>query len=153
MADISAVTTAAQDLASKDEESLVMLIGMLEGEIKKNPAIAQDPYYQPKYDGNTMGLMDDVKRPGRRVLNRWNKELHGLVCGGKTGDQKDRDAILSALNLGEVAVIGAVAAALMGLAVPAPIAAALAPLIVRKFIWPAKDELCTAWGEGIAGSQ
>jgi hypothetical protein len=43
------------------------------------------------------------KRLGRRVLNRWNKELHGLVCGAKSGDQKDRDEILKALNLGEAA--------------------------------------------------
>jgi len=148
MADVSEVTKAAQDLASKDDESLVVLVGMLENEIRRNPAIAEDPGYQPKYDSTTMGV-DDLKRIGRRIVDRWNRELHGLVCGGKAGDAKDREAILSALNLGEVAVIGAVATALMGLAVSAPIAAALAPLIVRKFIWPAKDELCAAWGEGI----
>src|SRR5262252_4726063 len=129
MVDINEVTKAAQNNASKDEESLVLLIGMLEKEIPKNPAVAQNPFYQPKYDSNTMGLVDDTKRLGRRVLKRWNKELHGLVCGAKAGDQKERDDILRALNLGEAAVIASVAAALMGLGVPPPIAAALAPLI------------------------
>jgi hypothetical protein len=153
MADISAVTKAAQErAATKDDESLLLLTGMLDLEIKKNPAIAEDPFYDPKYDSQTMGLTDDLKKIGRKILNRWNKELHGLVCGAKPGDQKEREAILSSLNLGEAAVIGAVAGALMAMAVPPPIAAALAPIIARKFILPAKDELCEAWGEAIAGS-
>jgi len=38
---------------------------------------------------------------------------------------------------------------LLTLGVYAAIAAALAPLIVKRFIWPAKDELCAAWGEGV----
>lgn len=58
-------------------------------------------------------------------------------------------AKLTSLNLGEAAVIAAVAGALIGLGVGAAIAAPLAPLIVRRFIWPAKDELCVAWGESI----
>jgi hypothetical protein len=86
---------------------------------------------------------------GRKILKRWNKELHGLVCGSGSANEKERTEILNSLNLGETAVIAAVAAALFGLGVPPPIAAALAPLIVKKFIWPAKDELCIAWGEGI----
>ncbi len=153
MADKDAVVKAAQENAAKDEQSLLTLAGMLEVEIRRDPSVAQDPFYQPKYDSETMGLMDDLKSIGRRLLNRWNKELYGLVCGAKAGDQKDRNEILKALNLGETAVIAAVAGALIALAVPAPIAAALAPLITKKFIWPAKDELCDAWGESIADTK
>jgi hypothetical protein len=71
------------------------------------------------------------------------------VCGGKGNDKADREKILGALRLDEAAVIAAVAAALIAMAVPAPIAAAAAPLIVKKFIWPARDELCDAWGEAL----
>ena len=149
MPDISAVVKEAQRLESKDEASLELLVGLRAKAIEKNPALKDTVDLEPKYDGTTMGALDDVKALGRRILKRWNKELHGLVCENKTADQKDRKAILDALNLGQAAVIGAVAGALIGLAVPAPIAAALAPLIVKKFIWPAKDELCAAWGEGI----
>jgi len=150
MADVKTVVDAANRLAAKDEESLVLLIGMMEQEIKKNPALKEDANLQPKYDQTTMGFMDPLKEAGGRILRRWNKELHGLVCGTQARDRKERQEILGALNLGETAVIGAVAAALLAMGVPAPIAAALAPLIVRKFIWPAKDELCKSWAEGIA---
>lgn len=149
MSDISAVVNEAKRLESKDEASLELLVGLREQAINLNPALKDTVDLEPKYDGQTMGALDDLRALGRSILKRWNKELYGLVCESKVGDQKDREAILDALNLGQAAVIAAVAGALIGLAVPAPIAAALAPLIVRRFIWPAKDELCAAWGEGI----
>jgi hypothetical protein len=152
MADVKAVVDAANRLAGKDEESLVLLIGMMEQEIKKNPALKEDAYLEPKYDQTTMGFTDPIQQVGRRILRRWNKELYGLVCDTQARDRQERQQILDALNLGETAVIGAVAAALLAMTVPAPIGAALAPLIVRKFIWPAKDELCKSWAEGIARS-
>jgi hypothetical protein len=70
-------------------------------------------------------------------------------CGGKDENQKDRKAVLDSINLGEAAVIAAAASAVLSLGAPAALAAAVAPLIVKRFIWPAKDELCEAWGEGI----
>jgi hypothetical protein len=57
------------------------------------------------------------------------------------GDQAERDKLLNASNLGETATIGVVAGALMTFGVPAPIAAAATALIVKRFIWPARDEL------------
>jgi hypothetical protein len=149
MPEISAVVNEAKRLESRDEASLELLVGLRAKALEENPALRDTVDLEPKYDIATMGALDDVKALGRRILKRWNKELYGLVCENKAGDQQDRKAILDALNLGQAAVIGAVASALIALTVPAPIAAALAPLIVKKFIWPAKDELCGAWGEGI----
>lgn len=149
MPDISAVIDAAKRLEKKDEAALELLVGLRAKAIELDPTLIDRVDLEPKYDGPLMGTLDDVRDLGRRILKRWNKELYGLVCEVKSDDQKARTAILDALNLGQAAVIGAVAGALMTLTVPAPIAAALAPLIVKKFIWPAKDELCTAWGEGI----
>jgi hypothetical protein len=96
-----------------------------------------------------MGDLDDLKALGRRILARWNRELHGVVCGTKTEYQSSREAILNSLNLGEAAVIAAVASALLTGGAPAAIAAAVAPLLVKKFILPAKEELCAAWSEAI----
>jgi hypothetical protein len=149
MPDISAVVNEARRLESRDEAALELLVGLRAKAIEKNPALTDTVDLEPKYDGATMGALDDIKALGRRILKRWNKELHGLVCENKAADQKDRKAILDSLSLGQAAVVAAVAGALITLTVPAPIAAALAPLIVKRFIWPAKDELCTAWGEGI----
>ena len=149
MPDISAVINEAKRLESRDEASLELLVGLRAKALEENPALKDTVDLEPKYDKATMGALDDVKTLGRRIVKLWNKELYGLVCENKAGDQQDRKAILDALNLGQAAVVGAVAGALIALTVPAPLAAALAPLIVKKFIWPAKDELCAAWGEGI----
>jgi len=143
------VEREAKRLANKDEKALELLVGMQAQAIDKEPSLAEQVSLEPKYDEATMGFLDDVRALGRRILKRWNRELNKLVCGTDSASEKDRNAILGALSMGETAVIAAVAAALLGLGVPAPIAAALAPLIVKKFIWPAKDELCEAWSEAI----
>src|SRR5215472_8601828 len=105
-----------------------------------------------------MGLIDEVKSLGRRIMTRWNKELYGVVCGKKCSggaesaeDKKIRDDLLKALNLSDAAVIAAVVTGLMTLGAPAAIAAPVAPFLVKKFIMPAKDELCDAWSEALAG--
>jgi hypothetical protein len=149
MADAKAVIDSAKRLSAKDENSLELLLGMRAKAVEEDPALEDNPDFEPIYEGTTMGAVDDIKALGRRILRRWNKELNGVVCGSKTEDKTSRQAILDSLNLGEAAVIAAVASALLSLGVVAAFAAALAPLIVKRFIWPAKDELCDAWGEKI----
>ena len=147
---IDQVRAAAQQLAqSKDDTALELLLGMRDQAITKDPSKKDDPFLAPQYDGNTMGPIDTIRDLGRRIAKRWSRELHGLVCGQAAKDSKERRELLSALNLGEAAVIAAVASALLALGLAGAIAAAAAPLIVRRFIWPAKDELCTAWAESL----
>jgi hypothetical protein len=149
MPELSAVISSAEQLyKQKDSSALELLLGLRENAVRKNSALKDDLSLDPKYDAETMGALDDVKALGKRVLNRWNKELQEIVCGGK-GAVKDRQAILQSLNLGEAAVVGAVASVLFSLGAGATIAAALAALVVKRFIWPAKDELCIAWKEKI----
>lgn len=150
MTDVNAVVTAAHRLnEEKDEDSLLVQIGLREQAIKADPGSEDDPNLDVVYTETTMGPLDDLKRIGKRIANRWSKELHSITCGNESKDAKEREALLNSINLGEAAVIAAVAAALISLGVGAAIAAPLAPLIVRKFIWPAKDELCLAWGEAL----
>ena len=151
MSDLNEVVAAANQLneQKQDDEALLVLIGMREKALAAEPALKDDPNLEVVYEGTTMGPLDDLKRLGKRVLNRWNKELYGICCGNESVDSKERAALLNSLNLGEAAVIAAVAGVLISLGVGAAIAAPLAPLIVRRFIWPAKDELCVAWRESI----
>jgi hypothetical protein len=151
MADKKAVIEAAQRLYKQnDEEALEVLIGKRELAVKRDPTLKDNVDLEPRYDEDIMGPLDGVKAVGKSVLRRWNGELCDLVCGNNAGDSQDRKAVLDSLNIGEAALIGSVAGALLSLGVYAAIAAAVAPLIVKRFIWPAKDELCKAWKELIA---
>lgn len=150
MSDLNEVVEAANRLhEQKEDEALLVLIGMREKAIEAEPELKDDANLNVVYAEPTMGPLDEIKRLGKRIATRWSKELHGIVCGNESKDAKERESLLSSLSLGETAVIAAVAGALISLGVGAAIAAPLAPLIVRRFIWPAKDELCEAWGEAI----
>lgn len=150
MSDLNEVVAAANRLSEqKEDEALLVLIGMREKAIASDPTRKDDPNLEVVYAEPTMGPLDDIKRLGTRITNRWSKELFAIVCGNAEKDTKERQEVLNSLNLGEAAVMVAVASALISLGVGAAIAAPLAPLIVRRFIWPAKDELCEAWGEAI----
>lgn len=149
MPDVKTVVRSAQRLSARDEASLELLLGMRARAIEASPALKDDPDLEPKYEVNTMGALDDLRALGRRILGRWNSELHGVVCGARSEDRKGRKAILDSLNLGEAAVVAAVASVLLSAGAAGAFAAALAPLIVKKFILPAKDELCAAWSEAI----
>jgi hypothetical protein len=149
MPEPSAVIESAQHLYNKkDAKALELLIGLRTKAIALDPALSDELNLEPSYADQTMGSLDDLTLLGRKILNRWNKELNEVVCGGK-GGAKDRQAILQSLNLGEAAVVGAVASLLLSLGLGATIAAAVAALVVKRFIWPAKDELCVAWKEKI----
>jgi len=150
MPNLSSIVTAARRLnEQKEDEALYVLIGMREKAVANEPALKDDPELEVVYAEPTMGPLDDIKRLGKRITNRWNKELYAIVCGNEDKNAEVRQSLLNSLSLGEAAVIAAVAGALISLGVGAAIAAPLAPLLVRRFIWPAKDELCEAWGEAI----
>jgi len=146
---VDEVAAAAEKLKDRDEASLEILIGLRAKEIERDERLKDDPEFIPRYNKSQMGLMDDVQALGKRIAIRWSKELHGLVCNREASGTKDREAILNALNLGENALIGAVAGALMALGLFPALAAAVAPLVVKRFILPARDELCVAWGEAL----
>jgi hypothetical protein len=145
----AAVVEAALRLSQTDEAGLESLLGLREQAIKKDDSLKNDPNLHVTYNEALMGPLDSVRNVGRRVLNVWNKQLFDLVCGSGSADQTDRRAILSSLNLGEAAIIAVVASAVLSLGAPAALAAVLSPLIVKRFILPAKDELCVVWKEQI----
>ena len=144
-AEISSETVAvAQNLSDRDVEALYELIGRQEKAIEQNPALAYDPALSPSYDSSHMGLIDDVKALGKRVAKRWARALHDIVCG--SASDSERQELLKALNVSEAAAIAVVTGMLLPILSP-PIAAAVAVIVVKKFLTPAADELCDYWNE------
>jgi hypothetical protein len=152
MAETTAVIAAADQLRVKDEEALALEIGLRCKRIESDPSAADNPALSVTY-GTHMGMIDDVRALGWRILTRWNKEIHVVVCSSEKPEaQVISKNVFAALSVDEAALIAAIAPALIWLGAPAAIAAAVAPLVVKKFIIPAKEELCAAWGEAIGGS-
>jgi hypothetical protein len=149
MADLAAITTAANRLSAKDDASLELLLGMRAQAIEKSPALKEDLDFLPPYDTTTMGSIDGVKMMGRRIFKRWNKELYGVVCGEEQEDMEQRRKIMTALTISVGAAAGAVAMALTTFAVPAALAVVIAPIVVKRLIVPGKEEMCAAWLEEI----
>lgn len=146
MANQQAIVEAAVALCDHDEASLELQIGKIDKATKTDPSIADDPNPQIAYDGNTMGPIDDLRDIGRRITKKWAKVLHDIVCGDDEKNAEDRKKVLDSVGLGEVAMIGAVAAALSTLVTPA-LAAPLAALIVKRFLPPVKEGICEFWDE------
>jgi len=134
----------AQSLAERDVENLYELIGRQEKTIERNPALAYGPDLDPPYDSGHMGLIEDVKALGKRVAKRWSHALHDLICG--SGNDAEREQLKTALNISEAAAIATVTGLLLPVLSP-PIAAAVAVVIVKKFLAPAGEELCEYWKE------
>ena len=135
MSDLNEVVAAANQLhEQKDDEALLVLIGMREKVISQDPTRKEDVDLPVVYEEKLLGPLDDIKRLGNRIVRRWNKELYGIVCSDASKDRKERQDILTSLSFGEAAVIAAVAGALISLGVGAALAAPLAPLIVRRFL-------------------
>ncbi len=147
------VAVAEKFLAKSDDE-LEVILGLREKKIGEQPDLAADPNLPVMYDSTHLGLLNDARDIGKRILKRWNKELHGLVCHPKNPEaQKLGEVIANAAGVKggvEAALIAAVVSALLVLSLSPAIAAVVAPIVVRKFIVPAGDELCMAWEEGIA---
>jgi hypothetical protein len=137
---------AAQKYAGFDEDALLVVLGKQDIAIDADSSLIVDPTLNPNYDSQIMGPLDELKFAGRRIVKRWNLELYKLVCG--SGDNKEREQLIDALNIGEAAAIAAVVKILLLITSPA-VAAPLSVVLVKFFLLPAKEELCAAWGEEV----
>ena len=75
--------------------------------LKKDPALADNLSWEPQYESPLMGsaTLDELKRLGWKVIDRWNHEVYGIVCTAKGKDDPSGTAILQALKLNDAAVI------------------------------------------------
>lgn len=141
---------AVEKLLEGEDEQLYEQLGI------RAKAIAEDPkcggVFEPDvaYDGVQMGLMEDVREFGRRIFQRWNAEAYKLVCGSDPNDKEDREEVLKAFGVGDVAAGAALATLLvthLGLA-PA-LAAVISALVVKRFFQPAHEEFCEVWKKNV----
>jgi hypothetical protein len=137
----------ASELAGRfDDDGLAILLARRYQAIEKDESLGSDLDFEPAYESTEMGIVE-LRALGWRLVRRWNRELQKLVCG--SSDSRTRQDVARALNLGEGSVIAVLMPCLLGLGIPAALAVVLAPVVVRKFLIPAGDELCKAWGEAI----
>ena len=99
------------------------------------------------HDVAVMGPMDELRKIGSRLLARWSRELFKVMCGDAKDDAKDRESLLKAVGLGDVAVAGAITAFLGSLGVAPALAVVIAALLVKRIIGPGAQTVCEYWAE------
>jgi hypothetical protein len=136
------------ELLKIDEDQLLEELGMRSAVASRD--LAKSAELRPAItmsDVQAMGIKDDMKALGARILKVWNKSAYQVVCGGDPEDAKARDSIMHSLGLGEGAAIAAISAALIGVGMMAALAPVLATILVKKFFNPAIGEFCGFWKE------
>src|SRR5579859_5029097 len=114
------VVDAANQLHTElDDTALEQLIGERTKQIELDPGLKDNPYFRPKYEDETMGPLVEIKVLGKQIVQRWNMELYGVICGAKGKDKIERKAVLDSLNISELAVISAVVTTLLSMGVTA----------------------------------
>lgn len=135
-----------QRLLQSDVDQLTEQLGMRIAVATRDFAKAAELY--PKNvaaDVLTMGIKDDLKELGKRVVRRWERSAYEIMCDADPDDTKARNDLKSALGLGEAAAIGALSTALIGIGLMPALAPVLAAILVKKFFNPAYGEFCAYW--------
>jgi hypothetical protein len=88
-----------------------------------------------------------------RLVRRWNKELHKVICGSDAEDEALRKELGAALVKGGAGAAAAIAAFLVLSGVDPILAAAIGALLSRVLVAPTVDELCRLWGERLQAMQ
>jgi hypothetical protein len=149
MAD-SALGKSIETLLGYDEESLVKELAMRAKGAQLDPKIAGS--YEPDvaHEFPDMGLADDLLDLGGRILKRWERELHAVLCGSDKEDTEDRNSIFEKIGADDAALGAAVGAVLIGMGASAAVAAVLAAIILKRVLKPAGQEACKKWSERLA---
>jgi hypothetical protein len=139
---------SVKKLLGADEDTLLEQLGMRAQAAQAGvPGAAE---YDPviTYDVQEMGSLDDLRDLGRRLLHRWSRELHHIACGSMDDDKKDRESIIMALGLGDVAIAATISSVLVtSFAVAPAVATVIAALVVKRIIEPAGETICEHWDE------
>jgi hypothetical protein len=141
---------AIEKLLKADENQLYEQLGIRAKAIAEDPTKGSSFEPQVTYVQAQMGLKEDVQEFGQRLFRRWNVEAHKLICGPDPEDQKDREDLVNAFGISDVAVAATLSALLvthLGLA-PA-IAAVVAALAIKRFFRPAYEEFCQVWKKNL----
>jgi hypothetical protein len=137
---------AARHLLPSDERQLLEELGLRDRAISEAPELAGEFDLDLPYDETEMGMKDELRNLGARILRRWNREAYELVCGGRAADTQVRSSLTRALGIGQVEATALLSVTLVThLAVPAALAAVIAAIVIKRFFSPAAEEVCARW--------
>ena len=141
---------AVEALLESDESQLYEQLGILSNALNETPAVVAGFDPEVSYDQAAMGPLDDIRKLGRRIFARWEKETYRMLCGGGADDTNDRQAIKDALGIGGTALATYLATTLVATFALAPaVAVVIGAIVVRRYFNPAYDEFCSVWSERI----
>jgi hypothetical protein len=142
---------AVSPLLSEPEDELFAELGIRALALSRHPAAAGSFDPDVRYNEVWMGDVDDVRAFGRRLYERWDRELHDVVCGNGPDRDTQRQASDDALDVGEpafAAYLTTLVVSNLGIAPAlAPVAAAI---VVTRFFNPTLDHLCQTWAKSLA---
>lgn len=95
-------------------------------------------------------VREGISQLAWRIFHRWNREAQRFFCSPEA--ERDRDRLLTALQIGGSSAAGYLASALAGLGLAAGVAAVVGALVVQYFLASAHDEICLWWGEQLQDS-
>jgi hypothetical protein len=143
---IEKAESALRKLLQSDEDQLYEEIGIRMSAMSEDSLDVSEFDPTVTIDVSEMGPLDDLRELGRRMMQRWNRSAHELVCGTSDSDSKDRKTLLEAFGAGEIAVGVALATLLVShLAITPAIASVIAALVMKRFFTPAYEEFCSMW--------
>jgi len=134
------------ELLQSDEDQLLEQLGMRSAVVSRDVTRSADFQLSVKAaDIAAMGIKDDMKVVGGKIVRRWNRSAYELACGTDPDDSRSREDLQKALGIGEGAAIAALTAGLIGIGLMAALAPLIATIIVKKFFNPAYGEFCGYW--------
>jgi hypothetical protein len=99
----------------------------------------------------TMGIRDDLLSLGKKINDRWCRELYNIICGNRKEDEEDRNNILSQLGVSrDTAVLAATSILVNFFGLIPAVAAVVATVFFKRFAKPVKEEVCAFWKERVA---
>jgi hypothetical protein len=144
------IDDAVKELMKADTKILYQKLGAYASTFPRDPAQFASPQAAVTADVAHAGPMDEAVELGKRVLRRWNKTLHGVVCGGvEDVDADARNKIMTAIKLQDpTAIAASITGVLIGVFSVGPAIATVVGVLVGKILLPAAgQEVCAFWKE------
>lgn len=137
-------------LLKAEESQLYELLGIRDQAIQAEPEKSASLDPQVTYNQAQMGAKEDVLELGKNIFDHWAVEAYKLACGSEDEDLEDREQLITATGVSEVAIAAAIAGLLISqLAVPAALAPVIAAIAVKRFFRPAYGEFCKIWKKNL----
>ena len=137
-------------LLKAEESQLYELLGIRDQAIQAEPEKSASLDPQVTYNQAQMGAKEDVLELGKNIFDHWAVGAYKLACGSEDEDLEDREQLITATGVSEVAIAAAIAGLLISqLAVPAALAPVIAAIAVKRFFRPAYGEFCKIWKKNL----